>query len=139
MSSEQANYRAVLASFLEKIPKSKGWWYRLPLAPKYGKDGKPLAPDATDAIMPHLGNVFGLSEQAMLLFLVEIGCYQAKGKRQPGSRMAADQSKNEIAVVDKHHLPCVSPAEVSANDAKRINVYLPMELVVWWVSERIDY
>jgi hypothetical protein len=41
--------------------------------------------------------------------------------------------------VDEHYLLCISPTEVSANDAKRINVYLPMELVVWWVSERIDY
>jgi hypothetical protein len=41
--------------------------------------------------------------------------------------------------VDEHYLLCISPTEVSANDAKRIHVYLPMELVVWWVSERIDY
>jgi hypothetical protein len=100
------------------------------------KDGKPIP---TDAIPPHLGSAFGLSEQAMLLFLVEMGCHQAKGERQPGSRMAANQSKNEIGVVDKHHLPHVSPAEVSAINAKRIDVSLPMELVVvWWVSERID-
>jgi hypothetical protein len=41
------------------------------------KDGKPIA---TDAIPPHLGTAFGLSEQAMLLFLVEMGTYQAKGE-----------------------------------------------------------
>ena len=105
------------------------------MAPKSSKDGKSIA---TDVILPHLGNVLGLSEQATSLFLVEMGCYQAKGERQPGSRMAANQSKNEIGVLDEHHLPCVSPAEVSANDAKRIDVSLPMELVVWWVSERID-
>jgi hypothetical protein len=58
------------------------------------KDGKPIP---TNAIPPHLGSAFGLSEQAiMLLFLVEMGCCQAKGERQPGSRMAANQSKNEI-------------------------------------------
>ena len=39
MSSEQANYRKVLASFLEEIPKNKGWWYRLPLAPISSKGG----------------------------------------------------------------------------------------------------
>jgi hypothetical protein len=135
MKSEHANCRKVLASFLEEIPENKGWWCRLPLAPMSSKDGKPIP---TDAILPHLGSAFGLSEQAMLLFLVEMGCCQAKGERQPGSRMAANQSKNEIGVLDEHHLPCVSPAEVSANDAKRIDVSLPVELVVWWVSERID-
>jgi hypothetical protein len=77
MNSEHANYRKVFASFLEEIPQNKGWWYRLPLAPKSSKDGQLIA---TDAILPHLGNVFGLSEPAMLLFLVEMGCYQAKGK-----------------------------------------------------------
>jgi hypothetical protein len=77
MNSEHANYRKVLASFLEEIPRNKGWWYRLPLASISSKDSKPIA---TDAILPHLGNVFGLSEQAMLLFLVEMGCYQAKGE-----------------------------------------------------------
>jgi hypothetical protein len=78
MNSEQANYRKVLASFLEEIPKNKGWWYRLPLAPI--SSSKDVEAIATDAILPHLGNVFGLSEQAMLLFLVEMGCYQARGE-----------------------------------------------------------
>jgi hypothetical protein len=41
------------------------------------KDGKPIA---TDVILPHLGTVFGLSEQATLLFLVKVGCCQAKGE-----------------------------------------------------------
>jgi hypothetical protein len=110
MNSEHANCRKVLASFLEEIPKTKGWWHRLPLAPMSSKHGKPIA---TDAILPHLGSVFGLSEQAMmLLFLVEMGCYQAKGERCPGSRMAA---KIKFGVVDEqHHLLCISPAEVSA-------------------------
>jgi hypothetical protein len=31
-------------------------------------------------IPPHLGTAFGLSEQATLLFLVEMGTCQAKGK-----------------------------------------------------------
>jgi hypothetical protein len=41
------------------------------------KDGKPTA---ADAILPHLGTAFGLSEQAMLLILVKMGCCQAKGE-----------------------------------------------------------
>jgi hypothetical protein len=77
MKSEHANYRKVPASFLEEIPKYKGWWYWLPLAPISSKHGKTIA---TDMILPHLGTAFGLSEQAMLLFLVEMGTYQAKGE-----------------------------------------------------------
>ena len=69
MNSEHANYRKVFASFLEEIPQNKGWWYRLPLAPKSSKDGQLIA---TDAILPHPGNVLGLSEPATLLFLVEM-------------------------------------------------------------------
>ncbi len=41
------------------------------------KDGKQIP---TDVILPHLGTAFGLSEQAMLLFLVKMGTYQAKGE-----------------------------------------------------------
>jgi hypothetical protein len=77
MKSEHANYRKVLASFLEEILENKGWWYRLPLASISSKDGKPIA---TDVILPHLGTAFCLSEQAMLLFLVEMGTYEAKSK-----------------------------------------------------------
>jgi hypothetical protein len=81
MNSEHANYRKVLVAFLEEIPQNKGWWYRLPLATTSTKDGsKDGKSIATDAILPHLGNVFGLSEPSMLLFLVEMGCYQARGE-----------------------------------------------------------
>jgi hypothetical protein len=47
--------------------------------------------------------------------------------------------KITFGVVDKPNLLCISPTEISANDAKRIDVSLHVELVVWWVSERIDY
>jgi hypothetical protein len=77
MNCEHASYRKVLAVFLEEIPRNKRWWYQLPSATTSSKDGKPIA---TDAILPHLGNVFGLSEPAMLLFLVKMGCYQARGE-----------------------------------------------------------
>jgi hypothetical protein len=47
--------------------------------------------------------------------------------------------KIRFGVIGEHYLLSISPTELSANDAKRIQVSLPMELVVWWVSERIDY
>jgi hypothetical protein len=43
--------------------------------------------------------------------------------------------KTKFGVVDEHCLLRVSPAVVSANDVKRIDLSLPVELVVWWVSE----
>ena len=78
MNSEHGNYRQVLPAFLEEIPVDKGWWYRLPLAPTSSKNGKSIA---TDVILPPLGDVFGLTEPAMLLFLVEMGYYKkARGE-----------------------------------------------------------
>jgi hypothetical protein len=79
MKSEHANCRKVLASFLEKNSKNKGWWHRLPLASTSSKDGKPIS---SDALLPHLGTAVGLSEQATLLFLVKMGTHQAKGEGQ---------------------------------------------------------
>ena len=71
MSSKQARHRKVLASFVEQLPQSKGWWYRLPSRVTPSKDDKPLP---TDVITPHLGHVFGLTELAMWAMLVEMGC-----------------------------------------------------------------
>jgi hypothetical protein len=71
MSSKQANCRHVLARFVEKIPINKGWWYRLPSGVALSNDNQPLP---TDAILPHLGYAFGLTELAMWAILVEMGC-----------------------------------------------------------------
>jgi hypothetical protein len=61
MSSKQGNYREVLAVFVGKIPHAKGWWYRLPSRVATNQDGQPLA---FDAILPHMGTLFGLTELA---------------------------------------------------------------------------
>jgi hypothetical protein len=71
MSSKQARHRKVLASFVEQLPQSKGWWCRLPSRVTPSKDDKPLP---TDVIIPHLGHAFGLTELAMWAILVEMGC-----------------------------------------------------------------
>jgi hypothetical protein len=102
MKSEHANYRKVLASFLKEIPENKGWWYRLPLASISSKDGKQIP---TDVILPHLGTAFGLSEQAMLLFLVEMGTYQAKGEGHLDRAKKAGLEK-----IDKQELKAVCSA-----------------------------
>jgi hypothetical protein len=100
MNSDHANYRKVLASFLEEIPKNKGWWYRLPMAPISSKISEPIL---TDAILPHLGNVFGLSEQAMLLFLFEMGCYQARGEGYTINKTGWEAFEAEFKVSKELH------------------------------------
>ncbi len=76
MSSKQAHYREVLASFVGEIPPAKGWWYRLPSRVTPTQDGQPLP---FDAILPHMGTLFGLTELAMWVILYEMGCYKKKG------------------------------------------------------------
>jgi hypothetical protein len=64
----------VLVAYLTKIIEHGGWWYRIPkFAPKPQKDQKKTPPLAQDAIMPHMGQVFGLTEEAAVLVLVEMG------------------------------------------------------------------
>ncbi len=76
MSGKQASYRQVLALFIEKIPSAKGWWYRLPSRVSPPQGGKPLP---FDAILPHMGTLFGLTKLAMWVILYEMGCYKKKG------------------------------------------------------------
>jgi hypothetical protein len=71
MSSKQVSYRRVLARFVKQIPRNKGWWYRLPSGNTLSNDNQPLP---TDAILPHLGHAFGLTELAMWAILIEMGC-----------------------------------------------------------------
>ena len=71
MSSKQASYRRVLAQFVEQIPRNKAWWYCLPSGNTLSNDNQQLP---TDAILPHLGHAFGLTELAMWAILIEMGC-----------------------------------------------------------------
>jgi hypothetical protein len=77
MCLKQANYREILAPFIGKIPHAKGWWYRLPSRIAPAQDGQPLL---FDAILPHMGTLFGLIELAMWVIVYEMGCYKKKGK-----------------------------------------------------------
>jgi hypothetical protein len=75
MSGKQAIYREVLASFVGEISHAKGWWYRIPSRVTPTQDGRPLP---FDAILPHMGTLFGLTELAMWVILYEMGCYKKK-------------------------------------------------------------
>ena len=48
----------------------KGWWFRLP---KVNPNGKESPPIRQDVVMPQLGRLFGLAEEAAALVLVEMG------------------------------------------------------------------
>jgi hypothetical protein len=75
MSGKQAIYREVLASFVGETPHAKGWWYRIPSRVTPTQDGRPLP---FDAILPHMGTLFWLTELAVLVILYEMGCYKKK-------------------------------------------------------------
>jgi hypothetical protein len=77
MCLKQANYREILASLIGKIPHAKGWWYRLPSRVAPTQDGQPLP---FNAILPHMGTLFGFTELAMWVILYKMGCYKKKGK-----------------------------------------------------------
>jgi hypothetical protein len=71
MKAAQAKARKVVASFLEEIPTNKGWWYRVP---KVNPTAVPKDSTSPDTILPHFGTVFGLTEHATAIILVELGC-----------------------------------------------------------------
>ena len=62
--------QSILASFLTGIMQGGGWWYRIP---KFGMGqlNKPTLPQ--DKVLPNLGKVFGLAEEATALILAEMG------------------------------------------------------------------
>jgi hypothetical protein len=70
MSTAQARNRHVIARFLESLPNDQGWWYRVPKL--NCKPGKTTDFDPDDLI-PHLVTLFGLTEDATSIILVEMG------------------------------------------------------------------
>jgi hypothetical protein len=70
MSTAQAQNRHITARFLESLPNALGWWYRV-LKLNY-KPWKTTDFDPDD-LMPHLGTLFGLTEDATSIILVEMG------------------------------------------------------------------
>ena len=81
MYGKQIQHKRVLASFLETIAQDGGWWYRVPRGIVRGEKDHPFA---QDAIMPHLGTIFGLTEEATHIILHEMGllcCKKNKNKQ----------------------------------------------------------
>ena len=72
--AELKRYGIVLAEYLSCFEeRGNGWWYRLPQLgyerPKVLRRGL----DPHD-VFPHFGTLFGLSEDATCVILIEMGC-----------------------------------------------------------------
>jgi hypothetical protein len=70
MKESHAVNQQVLASFLSGIIVDGGWWFCIPKTYPAPLKKVPLP---QDSVMPHFGNVFGITEEAAALVLVEMG------------------------------------------------------------------
>eukprot|EP00559_Dactyliosolen_fragilissimus_P003528 CAMPEP_0184862650 /NCGR_PEP_ID=MMETSP0580-20130426/7080_1 /TAXON_ID=1118495 /ORGANISM="Dactyliosolen fragilissimus" /LENGTH=293 /DNA_ID=CAMNT_0027360603 /DNA_START=95 /DNA_END=976 /DNA_ORIENTATION=- len=70
--------RKTLAEFICCIPDTRCWWYRLP---HFNTSGSRPERIGTDEMMPQLGHVFGLEEEAMTIALYEMGLLGFNDKR----------------------------------------------------------
>ena len=88
--STSANNRKVLANYFEQLKDNKGWWYRMP---EYKIDiGKAALQESnieSDKVMPHFGTLFGLTEAASAIILIEMGC------------LKVDKAKKKTVIVNK--------------------------------------
>ena len=62
--------RKVLSDFIAAIPKTSGWWYRLPQLNLKATKSNELY---TETYLPHLGAIFGLDEEATAIIMFEMG------------------------------------------------------------------
>ena len=67
MDIAHISQRSILAEFLEKIPTTTGWWYRIPVL-NSNMNNREL-----DNYLPHLGTLFGLTEDAIAVVFIEMG------------------------------------------------------------------
>jgi hypothetical protein len=127
MSLKQANYREIIASFIGKIPHVKGWWYRLPSRVAPTQDGQPLP---FDAILPHMGTLFGITELVMWVILYEMGCYKKKGNSFIINTQGWDNLKYEFKM--KPFLE-VSTSQLDGRRCTHIRLGFPTDkpIVIW--------
>jgi hypothetical protein len=75
---KQIQHQKVLASFLGTIAKDGGWWYRVPKG-IVRSEKEPSIPQ--DAIIPHIGTIFWLTEEATQNILHEMGLLCCKNTK----------------------------------------------------------
>lgn len=59
--------RSILAEFLKEIPITNGWWYCIPVL------NSKIINEDLNMCLPHFGSIFGLTEDAIAVVLIEMG------------------------------------------------------------------
>ena len=72
MEPTQYKHRKIVVEYLEKIPTTIGWWYQIPVLNRSNSSRE------LDSCLPHLGTLFGLTEDAIAVVFVEIGLLKIK-------------------------------------------------------------
>lgn len=72
MKETNSSNRRILAEFLDKIPATTGWWYRLPVL------NQSIRSIEFETCLPHFGTLFGLNEDAIAIVFVEMGLLNLK-------------------------------------------------------------
>ena len=81
----------MLARFVIAVVEKKGWWFRLP---KCNTNGKYSYDVKQDIVMPQLGRLFGLAEEAAALVLVKMGLMT---RLNDGTVIFREQGWNEFS------------------------------------------
>ena len=82
MEEKQFLQHQVLTEFLEKLPTTTGWWYRLPILNSSETNS------TLDLFLPHFGTLFGLTEDAIAVVLLEMGLLKSSQKN--GAKMVTN-------------------------------------------------
>ena len=82
MEEKQFLQHQVLTEFLEKLPTTTGWWYRLPILNSSETNS------TLDLCLPHFGTLFGLTEDAIAVVLLEMGLLKSSQKN--GAKMVTN-------------------------------------------------
>ena len=79
---EQSQNRKIIAKFLDEVPDTLGWWYRIPKLSQEWNNTQLKLIKKCGKVLPHFGSIFGISEDAMALILEAMGCLQKHGNRR---------------------------------------------------------
>ena len=73
MSNNNAQ-RSILAEFLKEIPTTNGLWYRIAVL------NSDIVNEDLNMCLPHFGSIFGLTEDAIAVVLIEMGLLRLRIK-----------------------------------------------------------
>jgi hypothetical protein len=128
MPTAQARNIHVIARYLESLPNDQGWWYRVPKLNDKPRKTTDFDPDDG---MPHLGTLFGLTEDATSIILVlEMGCLSERQKEtttitclQDGHNHEKEKKAGRITQAARVLKRGVGPAfiQLAIVESKRLN------------------